>query len=1355
MTDSIKLSEMQRSSIEFERQRHLANWFIKSSPHMATPNTTHSAAAAATTTTTASVGATTENATTTTTTVNTVSPATKNTTATANQIGSGNHKNGMSSATTYHQQQQQQINAKHHNSTGGGSSSSNNPTSVFFLVSSAGNANGNIVNGKHSNNASSAATSVVAVPPNAISAVPGGPLGHFASVEGRKPKLRRFNSHDTSANMFSVADFENARLARRNEIEMKQRLARRMRMSANGGYAAGCMAGGLGASLASSNGMGSGCGLGGVNSIGIGMGTGGSSMSGGDYSTGDSKTSKYSNESQHEPLPADIFLDRYSLPRVVRISYKTKFSDETLQSSSSNGSSTATTNTTGTSASNSSVSACGVTVAAVNTGTSSSTASSSGNVNALSSSATNTSSSGERGSSKTPPTTASPTTITTHSNTTTTNSNSNIVDAENQEALGELFLLYRLIRQRHIYHGHNSKTAVANRKKGVLIPQEFPGYFSLLNDKGMPTATLYTSLIQLVRERVYKFVSVDNMPAFTESQPNVNNPPVEGCIPIYNQQPPPPTNNRPQYVKTTARGGQVFRLLAVFEDGKQDHATVGCAGGVTAKASNNHGREKEKGRYAQLLNENRQVLYVSLSTKGKYYEIERGIPQILQKLGGIGNDANKKVNPDCVHRITALVTPQRELPLTLRYISGPHGCNSAIPENVCLTHITTENVVIACPIEDVEVLSPLHLRKLHLSKEMNLLKSSLGFESEQRMLANPNVQNILKFCQFNCDQFLKMVEVEVLHRPERSGSKSRGEGLKILKPLHLPKLLRREKTTISAHEKEDSIIFLSKSDLANLEAKETASQTALESAPGSGNRITEKMTVFQTTKKKWFRKQDKHAAHTMTSYELDMQAKRMSMERYSDMSKLLQERFGDKPNAQAQNAHKSVSEPSGGASDIGCSDMETTTLATIDEKLKKIETKGKIMITKSMSLQDIELISGGGASRKPDLLPADTISEAGTDLEDLENQDPVPQSFITEKLYNEFHVKTRQYSKSSSSLHQLLNFSRPQKLQLHDNKRSMAQLKHQNVVNSVPARPNIDRRLDFNIGEPVTGRRAAGGLSLLAGSASFGIATNHNYNNSALTTPLTPTSLIDDLPYSSVRDSLVLSSDESAADNPAGNICQALNLIDYNKENIYAEICHDNISCNAASSSANSSCTTTTAAGTVVSAMGGIRSSITRDNFSAETHSTHISDDYGDYASLTYVPIERPAQALAAEHTAAVVALTKSVSGHTIANSTGLAAISRVQINCNSVSPVSYHTVYLGDEPLNSSGKQHERAGRRTKEVRKSREHVTTVALEGNSLGYEASNGTGGSGGSGISAAAAHFANEIEEIADNIYNTLK
>lgn len=61
MTDSLKLAEMQRTNIEFERQRHLANWLIKSSPHMATPQSSSSTHSSPMTVTTA-VSATTATA---------------------------------------------------------------------------------------------------------------------------------------------------------------------------------------------------------------------------------------------------------------------------------------------------------------------------------------------------------------------------------------------------------------------------------------------------------------------------------------------------------------------------------------------------------------------------------------------------------------------------------------------------------------------------------------------------------------------------------------------------------------------------------------------------------------------------------------------------------------------------------------------------------------------------------------------------------------------------------------------------------------------------------------------------------------------------------------------------------------------------------------------------------------------------------------------------------------------------------------------------------------------------------------------------------------------------------------------
>lgn len=53
MTDFLKLAEMQRTNVEIERQRHLTNWLIKSSPHMATPQTAVSSNSSPTTAITA------------------------------------------------------------------------------------------------------------------------------------------------------------------------------------------------------------------------------------------------------------------------------------------------------------------------------------------------------------------------------------------------------------------------------------------------------------------------------------------------------------------------------------------------------------------------------------------------------------------------------------------------------------------------------------------------------------------------------------------------------------------------------------------------------------------------------------------------------------------------------------------------------------------------------------------------------------------------------------------------------------------------------------------------------------------------------------------------------------------------------------------------------------------------------------------------------------------------------------------------------------------------------------------------------------------------------------------------------
>lgn len=163
MTDALtKYTELQQlTNIEYERQRHLANWLMQSSIHMPDPG---------------------------------------------NNSSSSSKKKGSKKVT-----KQQSA------------------SPIIFL------------------------NKITSKAPTTINSQTNLPL-QIVARDGHKPKLRRFNSHDTSANMFSVADFENARLARRNELENASLMKQRNRYKMN------------------------------------------SLSSGGDYSTGDSKGSKFSTE---------------------------------------------------------------------------------------------------------------------------------------------------------------------------------------------------------------------------------------------------------------------------------------------------------------------------------------------------------------------------------------------------------------------------------------------------------------------------------------------------------------------------------------------------------------------------------------------------------------------------------------------------------------------------------------------------------------------------------------------------------------------------------------------------------------------------------------------------------------------------------------------------------------------------------------------------------------------------------------------------------------------------------------------------------------------------------------------------
>lgn len=475
-------------------------------------------------------------------------------------------------------------------------------------------------------------------------------------------------------------------------------------------------------------------------------------------------------------------------------------------------------------------------------------------------------------------------------------------------------------------------------------------------------------------------------------------------------------------------------------------------------------------------------------------------------------------------------------------------------ENLTITKVSSENALITCPIEESENRTPLHLRKLIITPEMKLTKCYLGFENEQRMFANQNVQNLLKFCQFNGDNFIRSIELEYIARDltkTDTNLTSNGNGLKILRPLNFTKFLHRNhERNQSNHEKEDSIIFLSKNDLENLEIQQkqqeqlnsqNTSPTTLQSQSALST-ITDKMKVFQpTTKKKWFKNFNKtsstngNKANTFNSG--DINSKRKSMDRYQDMSKLLQERFGgnvvedlQQQQQQEQELEQENSiEQNRSNSDIGYDDIpsprgggggmqKSMSLQDVDIKSNPIANQPLSLITTTTSNQtNGERVSLNKTKipDKPDLLKIikssnihngydDEIHSFADNDDDHESSVNQQQSFISQKLYSEFHVKTRQHSKSSSSLHQLLHFTVPQKMTINETVKS-------HTVDPIETNElNISKFLE------------------------------QSNESSNLT-------FEDELPYSNVRDSLLMNENDSYT-----------NTDNFHTENIYAEICQDN-----------------------------------------------------------------------------------------------------------------------------------------------------------------------------------------------------
>lgn len=450
-----------------------------------------------------------------------------------------------------------------------------------------------------------------------------------------------------------------------------------------------------------------------------------------------------------------------------------------------------------------------------------------------------------------------------------------------------------------------------------------------------------------------------------------------------------------------------------------------------------------------------------------------------------------------------------------------------------------EDILLGCAITEKENQSrsnstPLSLAKLTVFPDIKLQKCLLGHRDERRLLASPVFQHWIEFCKTHSEIRLQAIEVEQLSHAEleerrrnnqntmsnncnTSSSSGRSSGSivvsasppttgvavgsssssstspankrskveNLLRPLSLGKFLGRDKNYV-ATEVEDSIIFLTKSDLEKIEAQKkrniaaTSSQVSIPGAAvaveqplptplSSNNTNSEKMKVFEQEKRgSWFSDRKgggKSATKTKSFTSYDMVYKKLTAnDRYSDMSKMLEERFGDLSMATLMRGN--VSRQMEGAATKGNRSSSVTDVSAVVTRERVRETGQQRMtgngggggsrysLNKTFSLENISLYDlqqprsrhsfSPSTSQTPDLVriinhsqqrQQQRMSSAASSVENIGRLYPTTSSqclsstgttpsspprdeasFISEKLYNEFHVKTKLHSKSSTHL---------------------------------------------------------------------------------------------------------------------------------------------------------------------------------------------------------------------------------------------------------------------------------------------------------------------------------------------------
>ncbi|XP_014279870.1 uncharacterized protein B4 [Halyomorpha halys] len=206
--------------------------------------------------------------------------------------------------------------------------------------------------------------------------------------------------------------------------------------------------------------------------------------------------------------------------------------------------------------------------------------------------------------------------------------------------LGQKVLLYKYYRTNRV------EAALEDNDGGTLvIPQVYDGWFSVVTERGQIKAKCYTIIQRLISSQISSFLTIADLIAYTLNDRNS-------------------IGKKQHYCKITIKGGQVLKLLAVYEDVGNNSPTKKS----TSSNLDNH-------RYAQCLTQSDQVIYVPISTTGQFY----------------ATACNRR--DDSVQKVYQLTRLLKTFPLPVR-VCIVNGCKAQ--GSMVLEMYKTEEVILAC-----------------------------------------------------------------------------------------------------------------------------------------------------------------------------------------------------------------------------------------------------------------------------------------------------------------------------------------------------------------------------------------------------------------------------------------------------------------------------------------------------------------------------------------------------------------------------------------------------------------------------------------------------------------------------------